>query len=286
MQLGIFAKTFARPTVEEVFRAVQLHNLNCVQFNMACAGLPSMPDKIDQAICERIRIGAAEHDIAIAAVSGTFNMIHPDATLRRDGLKKLGVLAAACEDVGAPIITLCTGTRDAQDMWKRHADNDSPAAWRDLVAAMREALRVVDGSRMTLAFEPEMANVVDSSLKARRLLDELASPQLRVVLDAANLFCAANIQQMDQVLGEAFKLLAPDIVMAHAKDVVIRSGELHHVAAGTGQLDYDRYLQLLRENRFAGPLILHGLAEEQTGTCVAFLRDKIARTVSSLGGTE
>ena len=46
MRLGIFAKTFSRPTVEGVFDAVREHGLNCVQFNMACAGLPSLPDHI------------------------------------------------------------------------------------------------------------------------------------------------------------------------------------------------------------------------------------------------
>ncbi len=37
MRLGIFAKTFTRPTVEEVFDAVRAHGLRCVQFNLSCA---------------------------------------------------------------------------------------------------------------------------------------------------------------------------------------------------------------------------------------------------------
>ena len=54
MQLGIFAKTFTRPTLEAVLDAVADHGLRCVQFNFACAGLPSMPDQIESALVEKI----------------------------------------------------------------------------------------------------------------------------------------------------------------------------------------------------------------------------------------
>ena len=46
MQLGIFARTFARPTVEDVFDAVRAHGLRCVQFNLSCAGVSTLPDEI------------------------------------------------------------------------------------------------------------------------------------------------------------------------------------------------------------------------------------------------
>src|SRR5580765_1892917 len=130
--LGIFAKIFARPTVEGVLAAVAKYRLHSVQFNFACAGLPSLPGEIEPELTKRIRKSAAEHRLAIAAVSGTFNMIHPDAKRRRDGLHRLGVIAAACEPIGTTFVTLCTGTRDLKNLWSHHPDNDSPEAWRDL----------------------------------------------------------------------------------------------------------------------------------------------------------
>src|SRR5438552_15103028 len=105
MRLGIFAKTFARPSLEETLDAVRAHGLDCVQFNMACAGLPSLPDRIDSELCGRIRREMAARSITMAAVSGTFNMIHPDVNQRRDGLRRLRILAAACRPMGTSIIT-------------------------------------------------------------------------------------------------------------------------------------------------------------------------------------
>ena len=42
MHLGIFAKTFPRPTLEETLDAVVGHGLTHVQFNMSCVGLPTL----------------------------------------------------------------------------------------------------------------------------------------------------------------------------------------------------------------------------------------------------
>src|ERR687889_275451 len=129
MRLGIFAKTFARTSPEDAFDSLASYGLHGTQFNMSVAGLPSMPDEIDPALADRVRKAAADRNIALVAVSGTFNMIHPDVGVRREGLRRLGVLAGACERLGTSTVTLCTGTRDPEDMWRRHPDNDRPEAW-------------------------------------------------------------------------------------------------------------------------------------------------------------
>ncbi len=275
MEIGIFAKTFARPTLGEVLDAVTAHGLHVVQFNLACAGLPSMPEMIEPALAATIREALATRGITMAAVSGTFNMTHPDLAQRRAGLARLQVLAAACADLGTGLITLSTGTRNAENMWAAHPDNQSAAAWADLLAAMAAAARIAEEAGVTLAFEPEVSNVVDSAPRARQLLDEIRSPRLKVVMDGANLFHAGELPQMTRILREAFDLLGSDIVLAHAKDLS-HDGAAGHEAAGQGVLDYDLYLRLLHDSGYRGPLILHGLSEAQVDDSVIFLRAKLA----------
>lgn len=283
VRLGIFAKTFARSSPEGVFDALASHDLRETQFNMSVAGLPSMPDEIDPALADRVREAAAKLNITVAAVSGTFNMAHPDEEVRRDGLRRLGVIAGACQRLGTSMITLCTGTRDRKNMWRRHPGNGTPEAWRDMLATMQQALTTAEESGITLAFEPETGNVVASAAKGRRLLDEMRSPRLKVIMDAANLFDAEDparrLSRSEEVLGEAFGLLGEHLVLAHAKDVK-RSGEV--VAAGKGYLDYDLYLRHLSEAGYDGPLVLHGLTEEEVAGSLAFLRKKLVG--AALGG--
>ena len=262
-QIGILlATTFTTGTLEERLDEAKAFGLACVQMSMACADLPQMPDRIPPELPERIRREAAARGIEIASLDGTFNMTHPDAEHRRTGLRRLRVLAEACPQMGTSSIHVCTGTRDRNSMWRRNPDNDSPQSWRDMVACMREATEIARQSNVVLAFEPEVSNVVDSARKARRLLDEIGSPHLKVTMDPANIFHAGELPRMREMLDEAFALVGKDIVLAHAKDLD-HDGEAGHKAAGQGVLDYDRYVSLLRTYQFKGPLLLHGLTRNR-----------------------
>lgn len=272
MQPGIFAKTFSRPGLDEVLNAVAGHGLHLVQFNFSCLGGPSLPDEIAPETAAGVRQACEQRGIGIAAVSGTFNMIHPEAGQRRTGLRRLDVLAGACAALGTSVITLCTGTRDPDNLWRAHPANGSATAWSDLRASMDEALAIAERHHVTLAVEPEINNVIDSAIKARRLLDEVHSPRLKVVMDAANLFHHGELARQDEILRASIAVLAHDIVLAHAKDL-IRDGEAGDRAAGTGVLNFPLYLGLLHRSGYRGPLILHGLAEDEVAGSVAFLHN-------------
>ena len=274
----LLATTFTTGTLEARLDAAKACGLACVQMSMACADLPEMPDQIPAELPGRIRREASARGIAIASVTGTFNMSHPDPEHRRTGLRRLRVLAEACPRMGTSAIHVCTGTRDPNNMWRYHPDNSSPESWRDMAACMREAAGIARHANVVLAFEPEMSNVVDSARKARRLLDEIGSSHLKVTIDPANLFHAGELPRMKEILDEAFALVGKDIVLAHAKDLD-HDGEAGHKPAGQGVLDYDRYLALLRKYDFKGPLLLHGLSVAQVPGCMAFLRAKLASSL-------
>lgn len=152
-----------------------------------------------------------------------------------------------------------------------------------MTASMREAANIARQARVVLAFEPEVNNVVNSAQKARRLMDEIGSPNLKVTFDGANLFPKGQLPRMKEILDEAFALIGKDIVLAHAKDLD-HDGDAGHQAAGQGKLDYDYYVALLHKYRFPGPLLLHSLTEAQMPGCVAFLREKIARLSAKPAG--
>ena len=101
-------------------------------------------------------------------------------------------------------------------MWHGHPDNRSPEAWRDLTRSLAKLLPVAEEVGIALALEPEPANVIDNAITARKLLDQVQSPCLKVVFDAANLVRPHTLAQK-AVLSRAFELLSEDIAIAHAK---------------------------------------------------------------------
>jgi len=272
MRLGIFAKTFARPALDDALDAVAAAGLHELQFNLALVGGPSLPAAIAPATAAAVRQALAERELSMAAVSGTYNMAHPDPAARDAGGAALAALIARAPDLGTSVVTVCTGTRDAQDMWRAHPDNTTAAAWADMLASMAAAAQAAEAHGVTIAVEPEHGNVVRDAPAARRMLDELGSSHVRIVVDAANLVEPGQPERQERILREAFELLGEDLVLAHAKDV-LEDGTV--VAAGSGILDYELYLELLRAAGYDGPLVLHGLAEDAVPGAVAFLRARL-----------
>jgi sugar phosphate isomerase/epimerase len=273
MQLGIFAKTFPGASPDQVLKAAADAGFASVQYNMACLGLPAMPDEISVDTAKAVAASARRTGVGIAAVSATYNMIHPDVAVREQGLRRLEVIASSCADMGAKLVTLCTGTRDAEDQWRHHPDNDSPEAWRDLLRSMESAIAIADRHDVDLGIEPELANVVSSAAKARRLIDDLKSPRIRIVLDAANLFETEGLGEQRRIVSASIELLADRIAMAHAKD---RNPDGSFATAGKGVLDYSHYLGALKDIGFSGPLITHGLAAHEAEGTAHFLKDALA----------
>jgi sugar phosphate isomerase/epimerase len=254
-------------------KAVAAAGFSATQYNMACSGLPSMPDAVPESATRAIAAAAVEQGVEIVALSGTYNMIHPDPSVRARGHERLEVLAAAARRLPTRLITLCTGTRDAEDQWRGHPDNETPEAWADLLAAMEIAVGIADRHDVDLGIEPELANVVNSAEKARRLIDEIGSPRLKIVMDPANLFEAETLDRQRDIVSSAIDRLADRIVMGHAKDRTL-SGAF--TTAGKGVLDYPHYLRRLRAIGFAGPLVTHGLSAGEAPEVAAFLRRTLA----------
>ena len=266
--IGIFEKTFERPSFGATLDAVADHGLRHIQLHLEVVGLEPMPLEIPDTVVETIQRETTVRGIQVAALSATYNMAHPDPAVRDDGLARLSVMAAACRALGTTVLTLCTGTRDRDNKWRHHPDNATPEAWADLSASLSDALVIAERHDLTLAVEPEPANVMRDALTARRLMDEIGGDRLKIILDPANIVAGALDCPPAESLADAFALLGGDIVVAHAKDVDATG---HFCSAGSGIVPWDVYLTQISEAGFTGPLILHTLTEADVPGCVATL---------------
>ena len=139
----------------------------------------------------------------------------------------------------------------------------TPAAWEDLRSTLDGLLPAARDAGIRLGVEPEGANVVTGAAAARRLLDELGPDDMLtgIVLDPANLIEVSTAPRQHQILTEAFRLLAGQIVCLHAKDVS-RTGP---AAAGTGLLDYRLIFKLRAGLPRPVPVIVQDAGETDTG---------------------
>jgi sugar phosphate isomerase/epimerase len=144
------------------------------------AGLPTIPDApVPDAVIHQIRAAAGHAGIALAAISGTFNAAHPDPAYRQTHLDRFRHLCAAASDLQIDIITLSSGSRDPDDMWRWHPDNTTAQAWADSRTTLQALAALAKDYGLTLAVEPEHSNVVATAEQAIMMLDQVASPPSR-----------------------------------------------------------------------------------------------------------
>lgn len=269
--LGIFAKTFPG-TASEVFKSVKASGLDTVQFNFSIAGLQSMPDEVNEDVKKTIQHALKETPLHIEAVSGTFNMAHPDAKVRESGLRQFRVIAEQCEWLDTKLITLCTGSRNETNMWKAHPGNNEKDAWTDMRKTLDVALEIADQYNLYLGVEPEMTNVINTIDKAVRLLKEVNSPHLKIVFDPANLFEIESEDEIKRRIAYGLDQLGEYMISAHAKD---RMPNGDFAAAGKGVLPYHEYLTGLKGINYQGNLIMHGLKADEVEDSVNFIRQQL-----------
>ena len=270
MNIGIFSKTYENATLEESFQKLNKDGIYHIQFNFASAGLSPLPEVISEEILNKIQTLAKQYSINLDILTGTFNMIDPDIEARNRSIQQFELQCRAAHELHIPIVSLCTGSKHPESKWKWHDDNLKEESWNDLIETTKKIIPFAEKYNVILGVETEASNIIDTADKARKYLDEIHSPHLKIIMDGANLFHPGQKQPMKETLDHAFAVLGKDIVIAHAKDFSY-DGNLKFVAAGEGELDFPYYVQLLKENGYTGSIIMHGLSEQQIPTSKQFL---------------
>jgi sugar phosphate isomerase/epimerase len=276
MQLGIFAKTFDRPDVASCLQAVADAGIPATQFNLSVAGLPTIPDEpVPDDIVAAIRTAADQAGVALAAISGTFNTAHPDPAHRQTYVARFPHLCLVARDLQIGIITLSSGSRDPQDMWRWHPDNTTQQAWADSRTTLQALATIAEDHGLTLAVEPEHSNVVATADQAITMLDQICSPTLEIIYDAANLL---DPDSYDPAAAAAaitrdIATLGPHIALGHAKELI---ADRAPAAPGTGLLPWPLIVQSLHEAGFDGILVIHGLPETSVPLAVTTLEAAFA----------
>ncbi len=171
---------------------------------------------------------------------------------------------ALADEVGA----LCTvdflGTYDWGTEIGPHPMNLAPEGFDAAVQIVRQVVDTVKPRRTKFALEMMQWIVPDSVDSYVSLLRAVDRPAFGVHLDPVNIIVSPR-QYFDTaaVLRDCFARLGPHIVSCHAKDLRLRSElalHLDEVRPGTGNLDYQAYLQGLAGLGRDVPLMLEHLS--------------------------
>lgn len=258
-------------TAAVLFDKMMERGFSCVQFAFSSiaesqftpTGEIEIPAVIPADVLRTVSTQAQTHGIPVRVINGTFNMAHPDRAVREEGIRRFAVLCEAAQELGAPFISLCSGTRNPAYLWSGHPDNGTDAAWADMRDTVARCTETAERHGITLAIESEASNIISTPARARRIMDEIGSSHLKMILDCANLFHPghAHADEVHATLDAAFAAYGHDIVLAHGKDICEGDG-IAFCGTGRGIVDFSYTAKLLRDYGFSGDMFLHGIYDE------------------------
>ena len=121
MELGIFSRTYQPIGIDRIFAQIAQDGFQTypVQFLECGAAFP--PEGLARGDSQGVMASASQSGLTICALSGTYNMAHPDVARRRSDRIGFTNVVRAAEFMQVPLVTLCTGSRDAHE----HVDGSS-----------------------------------------------------------------------------------------------------------------------------------------------------------------
>lgn len=257
------AKILFQKMKERGFEAVQFAFSSIAETEFTPNGQIEIPAVIPSAAIRAVAENAEKYGIPVEVINGTFNMAHPDREIREEGIRRFEILCRAAKEIGAAYISLCSGTRNPDHLWSPHPDNDTEEAWNDMLDTVSRCTKIAEACGIILAVESEASNIISTPERARCMMDAVGSPNLKMILDCANLFHIgqAHKENVRATLDHAFALYGHDIVLAHGKD--IREGDgIDFCGTGLGIVDFSYTAKLLADYGFAGDMFLHGIYDE------------------------
>lgn len=189
----------------------------------------------------------AKNELDIAVLGCYLNLANPNP----ESLNKIRkrylthIRFASLLDVGV----VGTETGAVNEEYKFEEKSHSEEALDIFIHNVRPVVEYAEKMGVIFAIEPVYKHIVCNPKRARRVLDEINSPNLQIIFDPVNLLDISNYKNRDEIIEEAMELLGDDIAMIHIKDFVVEDGKLVSVAAGTGEMDYTKIMKFIRERK-------------------------------------
>lgn len=249
MQLGIRLHDIKKAPLEERLKIAREQGFKCG--HLALSKVISEYSTADAALtpgyaCYLKRI-FAESQLDVAVLGCYLNLANPNEESLKKIQKRYMTHIRFASLLGAGVVGTETGA--VNEAYKYEERNHSDEALQIFIKNVKPVVEYAEKMGVIFAIEPVFKHIVCNPRRARKVLDEIASPNLQIIFDPVNLLDISNYQDREQIIHEAVDLLGQDIAMVHIKDFRIEDGKMVSVAAGTGEMDYSEIIRFIKNEK-------------------------------------
>lgn len=276
MSIGVLAHLCQKGTFDEVAKSVGSYQFKHVQLALWKAFNQydfTKPGLLSPGFAKLIKEILLSEGISISVLGCYLHLFERDEDERRINIERFKEILRYAKFFGAPIVATETG--------KIPFGNFTEQDWLNLKATLEELVLEAEKWGVFIGIEPAEDHLIDNAEKLKKLLDEVNSSHLGVVLDPGNLITKDNIVEQDVVIEEMFKLLGSKIVAFQAKDCLVNEqNEYKWVPVGKGQMNYDLILKRLWEYKPHVEIILDAVKPDNMEETKNYLERKIAEVTA------
>lgn len=168
-------------------------------------------------------------------------LFDPKAEARDEIVGVIGRGLEVASELGAHFCLIRTGSLSPRGSYFPAAENHSPEAWQRLVETVRRIADKAESAGQTVVIETHLLTILDSPEANQRIIAEVSSPRVRVVMDYTNHFPTMHsVFQSTARLNHIFDLMGPISGVGHCKDIRFGNGLVLHIdeaIPGEGLLD-------------------------------------------------
>jgi len=249
MQLGIrLHDTKKLPFAE---RIADVHSLGFSCGHLALAKVidefPTTDEAMTPGLAMYIKNVFAKNQVDIAVLGCYLNLANPNKEQLAKTVHRYMAHIRFASWLGCGVVGTETGAPNEAYAFTPECHTEE--ALRLFIDNLRPVVKYAEQMGVVFAIEPVYRHIVCNPKRARRVLDEIGSPNLQIIFDPVNLLWTQNYKERDEIFAEAIDLLGPDIAMVHLKDFIPGEDKLSSVGCGLGEMDYTAVLKFMKERK-------------------------------------
>lgn len=249
MQLGIRLHDTKNLPLEERLNEVNNQGFSCVHLALSKVIKENSvaPEALTPGYAMYLKRLFWEKKLDIAVLGCYLNLANPDPVMLQETVEKYKANIRFAAFLGCGVVGTETGAPNVDYKYEPACHSEEALAL--FIKNVRPVVEYAEKMGVILAIEPVWKHIVCNPKRARRVLDEINSPNLQIILDPVNLLDISNYEQQVEIVEEAIDLLGKDVAVVHIKDYQVNDGEFKSVAAGTGRMDYTALMKFIKERK-------------------------------------
>lgn len=273
IKLGIRAHDMGKMDAKALFDQAKAYGFDGIQLVTNKALMEDIPLTGDS--FESLK---AVKSVDVMLLGSYFNPIHSNKRKVEDGINRFKTQLRLAHILNCDYVASETGSYN-DDQWTYHINNHTESAYQSVLKIFIDLVKEAESVNKTVLIEAAYGHVIFAPSVLRRLIQDINSPNVGVIVDLYNLLNMRNHTQHDLILQEALVLLRPYIKVFHLKNYIEVDQKLVQTGLKEGIMDYNVLLPMMMNSNPDAYFIFEGITGDYIESSLKHIKHIIKEAV-------